>query len=87
MLNLADIRVEIDRLEKGNTSYDTCEKLACLYTILEHHKDAPTILSTNDNVVKEYSEILPSYSIYCSKKRMYQFQRIDQQRLEIYWLV
>ena len=40
MLDMHEIRMEIDRLEHMPTCYDVCKRLACLYTILHHmHED------------------------------------------------
>jgi hypothetical protein len=36
MLNIDTINKEILELEKHDTTYATCEKLACLYTVRDH---------------------------------------------------
>ena len=36
MLDLSIIEDEISALEAEDTTYDTCERLACLYTVRDH---------------------------------------------------
>lgn len=38
MLDLKEIHEEIAKLEKGDTTYRNCEKLAILYIVREHYK-------------------------------------------------
>lgn len=38
MIDMAEIRKEIKNLECGPTTFSNCEKLAMLYTILDHEK-------------------------------------------------
>ena len=37
MLNIAEIENTIQELENGNTTFDSCIKLASLYIVREHH--------------------------------------------------
>ena len=37
MIDIKEIEKEIEMLEKKDTSYGTCEKLAVLYTVKDHY--------------------------------------------------
>ena len=81
MLDLEEINNTIEELENSRTTYDNCLKLASLYIVRENisPKEKP---DTDENkaiyndVVKEYSDILPAYSDYCESKRKYQMNEI-----------
>lgn len=38
MIDYKEITEEINRLEEGNTSYSTCEKLSVLYSVMDHQE-------------------------------------------------
>ena len=70
MINIDDINATIKELEAGNTTFDSCMKLAALYTV----KDK---LSEN-TVTQEVQTILPQYRDYCAVKRRYQMHEIGE---------
>ena len=76
MLNIDEVNNTIAELENGETTFDTCIKLASLYTVKEHYN------SINDEVVEEYNDILPQYRKYVESKRKYQLGEITEMALE-----
>lgn len=73
MLNLTEINNTIEELEHGNTTYDSCIKLAALYTVRDK-------LNT-DTVIEEYHDILPQYQHYVSVKRKYQLGELTDKAI------
>lgn len=41
MIDVREIQDEIERLEKCETSYASCERLAILYSVLDHNGNEP----------------------------------------------
>lgn len=86
MLDLEEINNTIEELENSRTTYENCLKLASLYIVRENinFKEKP---NTDENkavyndVVKEYSDILPAYSDYCESKRKYQMNEIPAKKV------
>ena len=74
MLDLNEVQKTIDELENGSTTFDTCMKLASLYTVRDHMTGY-----TVDAVEHEYSDILPSYHKYCDTKRKYQLNEVTKE--------
>ena len=70
MINLNDITTTIKELESGNTTFDSCMKLAALYTVRDN-------LGEN-RVTQEMQDILPQYKNYCNVKRRYQMHEIGE---------
>lgn len=68
MIDLNEINNTIIDLQNGQTTFDSCQKLASLL-IVRNYLDKPKI---SDSVVTEYHDILPSYSKYIECKRNYQ---------------
>ena len=74
MLNIDEISNAIQTLENGQTTYDSCMKLASLYIVRKE------LIGTNSNpVVAELQEILPQYRKYCSIKKRYQMQEVTDE--------
>lgn len=69
MIDIKEIDDAIYELEHADTNYANCQKLASLYVV----KDHLTHLASPNSVVKEYNDILPSYTNYKGLKT--QFQR------------
>lgn len=83
MLNLDEINKSIEDLEKGTTSYPNCQKLASLYICRDHLKNVSEGITEEKNeVIEEYSDILPEYNAYCSIKRKYQMHELTEQAVE-----
>ena len=85
MLDLVEIESTVRELENQETNFVNCEKLAILYTILDYHskdksQERPTIVN---QVVQEYSDILPSYQAYCNIKRKYELHEITEEAVQI----
>lgn len=70
-MNIQEIRDTIIELEKGETTFASCQKLASLYIVRD--KFQPTA----NKVESELSDILPQYKEYCSIKRRYQLGEIE----------
>lgn len=77
-MNIGDINRTIEKLEKGSTTFENCERLASLYIVREHQQNANlTVVNASEKgVINELNDILPSYSLYCNKKREYQMNRL-----------
>lgn len=70
MLNITEIQDTIKELENGKTTFETCGKLATLYTVLDH-------INQDDSIIKEYNDILPEYSKYVELKKQYELGTLD----------
>lgn len=66
MLDLEEINNTIMELENGDTTFDTCIKLAALYTVREKQ------IIPKTNTEKELSDILPAYRKYVDVLKAYQ---------------
>ena len=74
-MNLQEIETTIKELENDNTTFSNCQKLASLYIVKKYlSTDSPPKMNTN--VVKEFNDILPMYSEYCTIKRRYQMKEL-----------
>ena len=89
MLNIDEINNTIIELENGVTTFDTCIKLAALYTVKERIDGSNTIIAADnkvientDEVVEEYHDILPQYHKYIDIKREYQLGKVAEQAVE-----
>ena len=86
MLNHKMICEEIEKLENGSTTYDSCAKLASLLYLHNYYK-SKSLEPTEDldikkkEVIKEYSDILPQYKAYCETKRKYQMKETTEMSL------
>lgn len=78
-MNIVEIQNTIEELEQGNTTYENCIKLSALYVIMDRYNKG--VEAVNEEVVKEYQDILPEYEHYCDVKRQYQLGQIDEQRM------
>ena len=82
MLDVQEITDTIQDLKNQKTTFETCQKLAILYTVLDHLDSAPSKVQTNE-VVREYSDILPSYTSYCNIKRKYELNEISSETVKV----
>lgn len=71
MLDVDEIENTIKDLENGDTTFDTCIKLASLYIVLDKYKQSER---AEDEVELELNDILPQYKKYCEIKRAYQLK-------------
>lgn len=71
MLNIDMINSTISELESGDTTYDSCLKLASLYVVKEHFN--PNSVSAKEE--KTETATLPQYRTYCDEKRRYQMKQ------------
>lgn len=83
MLNYEMICDEIEKLENGSTTYDSCLKLAGLLYVRDYYGKKPLEHSEDldikgQEVIKEYSDILPQYKAYCETKRKYQMKETTE---------
>lgn len=81
-MDINEINYTIHQLENGATTFENCNKLASLYIVIEHLTDKKVDNNDNnivetDKVVKEYTDILPSYHRYIQAKKQYQLQLTD----------
>jgi len=75
-MDIYEIENTIKDLEDGNTTYDSCMKLASLYTVREH-----LVSNIENDVVKEYKDILPEYYNYKILKQQFQRGEVNQERV------
>lgn len=75
MLDLNEVNKTIDELEAGPTTFDSCMKLASLYTVRDHISSFYTM----NTVEEEYYDILPSYRRYCETKKKYQRKEVTKE--------
>jgi len=73
-MNIQDVKETIITLENSENSLSNARNLAALYIIEEHMQSRLQTKSerSNDKIVKEFQDILPSYFIYKETKRKYQ---------------
>ena len=71
MISIDELNEEITIVENEPATHTSMQKLANLYTVRDH------MLSDN-KVVAEYKDILPSYSVYCNNKKKYQLGEITE---------
>ena len=71
MISIDELNEEIIIIENEPATHTSMQKLANLYIVRDH------ILS-NNKVVAEYRDILPSYSIYCNNKKKYKLGEITE---------
>ena len=69
MINLELIQRTIEELERSDTTFSNCEKLADLYIIRDH---------LIEEVETESAELLPSYTRYCETKTRYQKREVGK---------
>ena len=82
MINIDEINETISELEQGDTTFATCQKLAALYTVRDNFKSSYNNMEdthVNNEVIEEYSDILPMYRRYCEVKRKYQHNEITEE--------
>jgi len=77
MINLKEIRETIEELEDRDNSFQNCERLAALYTIIDHH------VNNSSPVIQEYSDILPSYQLYCKIKTKYELKELNEEAVSV----
>ena len=83
MLDLDMIESTIKELEDSETNFSNCQRLASLIMLRDYYKsNVPITSDSNDNVIKEYNDILNSYNNYCSLKRKYQLKEINGSYIE-----
>lgn len=63
-MDIIEIQNTIKELEDGPTTFDSCIKLASLYTVADKF--------TSDEVEEELDDILPAYKKFCNVKQAYQ---------------
>lgn len=72
MLDLDVITNTIVELENSDTNFSNCQKLASLYTVMEHFNHQ------TDAVQKELTDILPQYQTYRQAKRKYKLGELSE---------
>lgn len=86
MLDINEINDTIADLETNySTTFDTCMKLASLYTVREHLQTSVTKPTETKaaSVETELNDILPQYRLYCNVKRKYQLNELTEQAVFI----
>ena len=71
-MDINQINATIEQLQAGEATFDTCQKLASLYTV----RDRLTNCEQNSDV-KPPTDILPGYMYYVENKRKYQLKEIS----------
>lgn len=77
MIKLDEIHDAIEEIEERGVTFQNCERLAALYTIVDHQ------LNKVNPVIQEYSDILPSYQLYCRIKRKYELKEVTDEALRV----
>ena len=70
MLDIDEIKNAVEQLENQPITFDTCQKLANLYAILEHADKQSSHDADSEDI------ILPHYSKYCELKGKYQMREL-----------
>ncbi len=73
-MNIQDIQKCIDELERSDTTFVNCQKLASLYIVKKHFE-------ANEPVIREYKDVLPQYTKYCNIKRDYQLGKVGKDQV------
>lgn len=73
-MDIVMIERTIRELESGETTFDACQKLASLYTIVNQFNKVE-----DDRVEQELNDILPMYQIYVKTKRRYQKHEVTDE--------
>lgn len=76
VLNIDEINRTINTLENGDTTYDSCLKLASLY-IVRQNINKRVNEASRTSVEREYDDILPLYQNYVDIKYQYQLGQIS----------
>ena len=71
MLNLTEINNTIAELEKSDTTFTNCQRLAALYIVRDK-------FSATNTVEIELQDILPQYRRYCEIKRKFQLHEVTE---------
>lgn len=56
-MNIGEIEAEIERLEKGETTFQNCSKLAVLYSIVDHTKKEKEHVASYSYASSEFLQI------------------------------
>ena len=90
MLNMEEIENTIETLQNGDTTFINCEKLASLYIVRDYYSNALNRLiggqngvekTTEEDVRKEFTDILPHYDQYVRIKLQYQLGELSSQQV------
>ena len=73
MISADIINTIVDELENENSLFDICQELAAFYIIQDHINS-----SKPNEVVSEYSDILPEYHKYVDIKKKYQKKELTE---------
>ncbi len=85
MINLKEINATIKALENGNTTFESCDKLASLYIVRQNFIDPKTVVNQahEDATTKEYLDILPQYRMYRATKKKYQMNELPDNAVKL----
>ena len=76
MFDLKEIQETIEQLENVPITLKNAQELACLYIIRNEHKTVEN--DADKRIIKEYKDILPSYTLYVDAKRRYQLGELNE---------
>ena len=81
MLNLQEVENTITELENGETTLESCRRLAMLYIVRDHQKNANTSVSDACSaiVAEEIRDTLPMHKEYCQVKREFQLGSVREE--------
>ena len=71
-MDINQINATIEQLQAGEATFDTCQKLASLYTV----RDKLTQDSQNSEI-RSLVNIFPHYTKYAENKRKYQLKEVS----------
>ena len=76
MIDLNEVNNTITELQDGQTTFDSCQKLASLFVVRDY------LTRNTDEVLTEYHDILPSYAKYKKHKKAYQLNNDTIENVE-----
>ena len=82
-MDIIEINKMIDELEHTDVSFSSVRNLASLYIVRGHlEKKLDTVLTrSNNNVLRELYDVIPSYENYVKVKRKYQLNEIPDTKM------
>ncbi len=77
-MDLDLINNTIEELENSDTTFINCQNLASLYAVRENYKLRSSLLTEDEAVAKELSDLFPQYRKYREIKRKYQLNELSE---------
>lgn len=79
-MDFKTIQNTIEELENSETNFFNCQNLAHLYIVREYYRPKQSsLLSENELLTKELSDIFPQYREYVEMKKKYQAKELPKE--------